>query len=204
MSHLSQCNSVVVRPITLFVCRALPFLLPTPTRSFLASRCSCFPGYNPAGRAVSGYLHLPIIVWCYGWVYVIWVRDAIKAMLARQNERLTGKPRNVEEIRECVLRQLQLATYGIAAPVEALQTATGTKDKIAQHWIDILIPKAREMRAASPGRDPDLISNELMVWLSTQINVGKILDRFGRHSTGSKPIQGLNFFVACNTWVKFL
>ncbi|KAJ6607744.1 hypothetical protein B0H10DRAFT_2439426 [Mycena sp. CBHHK59/15] len=27
MSHLSQCNSVVVRPITLFVCHALPFLL---------------------------------------------------------------------------------------------------------------------------------------------------------------------------------
>ncbi|KAJ6621713.1 hypothetical protein B0H10DRAFT_2215060 [Mycena sp. CBHHK59/15] len=62
-----------------------------------------------------------------------------------QQEYNTGKPRNVEEIRECVLRQLQLATYGIAAPVEALQTAT-----------------------ASPGRDPDLISNELMVWLSTQ------------------------------------
>ncbi|KAJ6609286.1 hypothetical protein B0H10DRAFT_2166368 [Mycena sp. CBHHK59/15] len=61
-----------------------------------------------------------------------------------------GKPRNVEEIRECVLRQLQLATYGIAALVEALQTAT-------------------KMHAALPGRDPDLISNELMVCLTNPL-----------------------------------
>ncbi|KAJ7439792.1 hypothetical protein FB451DRAFT_1191987, partial [Mycena latifolia] len=32
----------------------------------------------------------------------------------------------------------------VAARVEALQTASGTKDKIAQHWIDILIQKAHQ------------------------------------------------------------
>ncbi|KAJ7829680.1 hypothetical protein B0H14DRAFT_2593909 [Mycena olivaceomarginata] len=63
----------------------------------------------------------------------------------------TGTPRNVEDIRSCVLSQLRLATFGIASRVEALQTAMGTKDKIAQHWIDILIPKA-----------------QLLIWLSTQ------------------------------------
>ncbi|KAJ6511523.1 hypothetical protein C8R47DRAFT_964088 [Mycena vitilis] len=80
----------------------------------------------------------------------------------------TGAPRNVEEIRSCVLSQLSLATYGIASHVEALQTSTGTKDKIAQHWIDILIQKAREMQAATPGRSVHEISDELMVWLGEE------------------------------------
>lgn len=72
------------------------------------------------------------------------------------------------EIRDCVLTQIQLATFGVAARVEALQTATGTKDKIAQHWIDILIPKSREMQAEAPGRAVDDISRELLTWLTTQ------------------------------------
>ncbi|KAJ7453824.1 hypothetical protein FB451DRAFT_1050100 [Mycena latifolia] len=79
-----------------------------------------------------------------------------------------GRPRNVEEIRNCVLEQLRLATYGVASHVEALQTATGTKDKIAQHWIEILITKAREMHSAAPGRSVDEISNELLVWLRNE------------------------------------
>ncbi|KAJ7442085.1 hypothetical protein B0H11DRAFT_1749386 [Mycena galericulata] len=79
----------------------------------------------------------------------------------------TGRPRNVEDIRNCVLAQIRLATYGVAARVEALQTATGTKDKIAQHWIDILIEKAREMHAATPGRSVD---EELLVWLSNEMD----------------------------------
>ncbi|KAJ7463099.1 hypothetical protein B0H11DRAFT_2310350 [Mycena galericulata] len=80
----------------------------------------------------------------------------------------TGRPRNVDDIRNCVLEQLRLATYGVAARVEALQTVTGTKDKIAQHWIEILILKAREMQTASPGRLVDDISNELLIWLRNE------------------------------------
>ncbi|KAJ7144866.1 hypothetical protein C8R43DRAFT_891028 [Mycena crocata] len=79
-----------------------------------------------------------------------------------------GAPRNVEEIRSCVLEQIRLATRGIASHVEALQTSTGTKDKIAQHWINILIPKSREMQAADPRRTVDQISEELCTWLATQ------------------------------------
>ncbi|KAJ7912613.1 hypothetical protein B0H13DRAFT_2232426 [Mycena leptocephala] len=79
-----------------------------------------------------------------------------------------GRPRNVEDIRSCVLSQLSLATYGVASHVDALQTSTGTKDKIAQHWIDILIEKSREMQASTPGRSVDEISNELLVWLAKE------------------------------------
>ncbi|KAJ7918581.1 hypothetical protein B0H13DRAFT_2434969 [Mycena leptocephala] len=79
-----------------------------------------------------------------------------------------GRPRNVEDIRRCVLSQISLATYGVASRVDALQTSTGTKDKIAQHWIDILIEKSREMQASTPGRSVDEISNELLVWLAEE------------------------------------
>ncbi|KAJ7921805.1 hypothetical protein B0H13DRAFT_1866409 [Mycena leptocephala] len=85
----------------------------------------------------------------------------------RQSSR-PGRPRNVEGIRGCVLAQLRLATYGIASRVEELQASMGTKNKIAQHWIDILIQTAREAQAASPGRSVDDLSNELLVWLGNK------------------------------------
>jgi hypothetical protein len=66
----------------------------------------------------------------------------------------------VEEIRNCVLAQIRLATYGVAARVDALQTGSGTNDKIAaQHWINILIQKSCEMQADTLGRDVEDILN---------------------------------------------
>jgi hypothetical protein len=44
--------------------------------------------------------------------------------------------------------------------VEHLQTATGTKDKIAQHWIEILLKKAQEMKANNPAHSTDEITAE--------------------------------------------
>ncbi|KAF5374921.1 hypothetical protein D9758_000015 [Tetrapyrgos nigripes] len=79
-----------------------------------------------------------------------------------------GAPRNVTNIRSCVLEQLRLATYGIESHVEELQKRTGTKDKIAQHWIDILIPKARVMQAEQPNKSKKTISDELLQWLGAQ------------------------------------
>ncbi|KAJ7614819.1 hypothetical protein FB45DRAFT_1108964 [Roridomyces roridus] len=79
-----------------------------------------------------------------------------------------GKPRNVEEIRNLVLEQIRVASYGVGTHVDHLQKSTGTKDKIAQRCIDILIDKAREMQAESPSRHVDEISSELLRWLPTQ------------------------------------
>ncbi|KAJ7736973.1 hypothetical protein DFH07DRAFT_966662 [Mycena maculata] len=61
-----------------------------------------------------------------------------------------GQPRNVEDIRSCVLSQIRLAAYGVAARVEELQTAT------------------EGSQADAPGRSVDVIANELLVWLSEQ------------------------------------
>ncbi|KAJ6615982.1 hypothetical protein B0H10DRAFT_1949461 [Mycena sp. CBHHK59/15] len=72
-----------------------------------------------------------------------------------------GAPRNVEEIKSCVLEQLWLATQGVVSHVDALQTSTGTKDKIAQHWIELLIPKSRGMQAADSAPAQELFTVRL-------------------------------------------
>ncbi|KAF7375527.1 hypothetical protein MSAN_00440900 [Mycena sanguinolenta] len=52
---------------------------------------------------------------------------------------LAGVARNIAEIRENLERQLQMAMHGDRTGIENLQRATGTKDKVAQHWISILL-----------------------------------------------------------------
>jgi hypothetical protein len=63
---------------------------------------------------------------------------------------------------------VRLARYGVSKPIETLETATGIKDKIAQHWIEILLAKACEMKKASPGRSNEDIATNLEVWFIAQ------------------------------------
>jgi hypothetical protein len=42
-------------------------------------------------------------------------------------------------------QQLWTACSGVQSSVDVLQTKTGVKDKIAQHWINILVPTARQL-----------------------------------------------------------
>lgn len=58
--------------------------------------------------------------------------------------------------------------YGVAKPIEQQQTVTGTKDKIASYWIEILLDKARQMKADSPSRSADNIAEELAGWFKEQ------------------------------------
>ncbi|KAL6304652.1 hypothetical protein BKA93DRAFT_817379 [Sparassis latifolia] len=79
-----------------------------------------------------------------------------------------GELRNVTETREVVIEQLKLAALGVAQKVADHQTATGVKDKIAQHWIEQLIKKAREIKATEPGHSSESISDELAEWLKSE------------------------------------
>jgi hypothetical protein len=74
----------------------------------------------------------------------------------------------VQDIKACVEKQLDLATYGVAKSVSDLQTKTGVKDKIAQYWIEILIEKARDMATKNPTKPAAEISKELHEWLKSQ------------------------------------
>src|SRR5882762_5421010 len=79
-----------------------------------------------------------------------------------------GPPRCAATTRAEINKQIQMAMRGFSTPIENLQTATGTKDKIAQHWIEILLKKAREMKAGNPGRSTDEIAAVLAQWFKEQ------------------------------------
>ncbi|KAJ7649282.1 hypothetical protein B0H17DRAFT_1270814 [Mycena rosella] len=57
-----------------------------------------------------------------------------------------GETRTPEETIAQIKEQIKAACRGVETAVEALQTATGVKDKIAVHWIKQLIQKAREIQ----------------------------------------------------------
>ncbi|KAJ6473049.1 hypothetical protein C8R45DRAFT_1054844 [Mycena sanguinolenta] len=54
-----------------------------------------------------------------------------------------GTPRKPEETVAKIKEQIRAACRGVATAVEVLQTESGVKDKIAMHWIEQLIEKAR-------------------------------------------------------------
>ncbi|KAF8144015.1 hypothetical protein K438DRAFT_2103021 [Mycena galopus ATCC 62051] len=56
-----------------------------------------------------------------------------------------GTPRKPEETIAKIKEQIRAACRGVANAVEVLQTESGVKDKIAMHWIEQLIEKAREI-----------------------------------------------------------
>ncbi len=79
-----------------------------------------------------------------------------------------GELRNAKEIRQNLEEQILRAMYGIDKDVATMQTDTGTKDKVAQYWIDTLLEKAKGMRQADPGRSVESVVNELAAWLKEQ------------------------------------
>ena len=54
--------------------------------------------------------------------------------------------RTPEETIAEIKSQLTVATHGVSKRVEEMQTKSGIKDSIAQHWIDQLITKSRVLR----------------------------------------------------------
>lgn len=76
--------------------------------------------------------------------------------------------RTAASTRKEIESQVAQAMLGISSKVEEKQTASGTKDKIAQHWIDQLIAKAREIKSKHPGRPENEIVAELSQWYDDQ------------------------------------
>jgi hypothetical protein len=79
-----------------------------------------------------------------------------------------GPPRDVVTIKKSVEEQIRVATKGIATAVADLQTKSGTKDKIAQYWIERLIEMAREEAKNHPSKTTEQITTELLEWLKGQ------------------------------------
>lgn len=57
-----------------------------------------------------------------------------------------GKPRSSTESLQVLREQISLACRGVRAPIDTLQTSTGVKDAITQHWIEDLLARHRSMK----------------------------------------------------------
>lgn len=79
-----------------------------------------------------------------------------------------GVERTRDKTREHVEAQLRAAMTGVESAVTTLQTATGVKDRIAQHWIEQLIERARQLRKDPRNLSQEKITDELSSWLAAQ------------------------------------
>ncbi|KAJ7144229.1 hypothetical protein C8R44DRAFT_916194, partial [Mycena epipterygia] len=107
---------------------------------------------------------------------------------------LAGALRSAGEIRENLQKQLQLAMRGDSKGVENLQRATGTKDKIAQYWIEQLIAKFRELKAEGRGRTVDALAADVLRWFSEQPGdkMNPLLDIAGLDPSQDTPLELLH------------
>jgi hypothetical protein len=76
--------------------------------------------------------------------------------------------RNTASIKKALWDQITQATFGVAATVKKMQTDTGVKDKIAQHWIEILLKKSHQMAKDNPSSTASENSVFLLQWLNAQ------------------------------------
>ncbi|THU93261.1 hypothetical protein K435DRAFT_861654 [Dendrothele bispora CBS 962.96] len=106
----------------------------------------------------------------------------------------TGVVRSAAETREVLELQLKAAMSGISSRVEEIQTWTGTKDKITQHWVEILLQKANDHRNANPGVTSDDRVAELTKWLDSQPGdkMNPLLDIAGLDPTKDTPVEILH------------
>ncbi|EIN03386.1 hypothetical protein PUNSTDRAFT_37895, partial [Punctularia strigosozonata HHB-11173 SS5] len=76
-----------------------------------------------------------------------------------------GEPRTAQDTLREVWIQLEKACEGVMLPVKERQTETGVKDAYAQHWVEQLIARFKQMHAEDPARSRESIVQELKVWL---------------------------------------
>lgn len=107
---------------------------------------------------------------------------------------LSGALRSVGEIRENLQKQLQLAMRGDSKGVENLQRATGTKDKIAQYWIEQLVAKFRDLKAEGRQRTVDALAADVLQWFSEQPGdkMNPLLDIAGLDPSQDTPLELLH------------
>ncbi|KAJ7253007.1 hypothetical protein B0H12DRAFT_1017789 [Mycena haematopus] len=99
-----------------------------------------------------------------------------------------GAARDAAQIRERLEEQLRLSMLGDPKPVTEHQRATGTKDKITQHWIELLLAKSKAMKMENN------ISSELRTWLDAQPGdkMNPLLDIAGLDPSQDTPVELLH------------
>ncbi|KAJ3978496.1 hypothetical protein F5890DRAFT_1397533, partial [Lentinula detonsa] len=108
-----------------------------------------------------------------------------------------GKLRSSAETRDAIFKQICSASCGVATHVDAMKTESGTADKVAQKWIDILLTKSSELKKMNPQRSIDDISIELLLWLSTQTTqpYNPLLDVDDLDPSQDTPVENLHTYL---------
>ncbi|THU82965.1 hypothetical protein K435DRAFT_823079 [Dendrothele bispora CBS 962.96] len=106
----------------------------------------------------------------------------------------TGVLRSAAETKEVLKKQLKAAMTGVASRVEEIQTQTGTKDTVTEHWIAILLKRARETLSDNPRKKSDELVTELTEWLDGQPGekMNPLLDISGLDPTQDTPVEILH------------
>ncbi|KAJ7257590.1 hypothetical protein B0H12DRAFT_1232611 [Mycena haematopus] len=102
--------------------------------------------------------------------------------------------RSVAEKKEELCAQLHAAMRNKKDEIGRLQTATGTKDKITEFWIEQLLQKAQNAKAENPDRSEDSIAEELQQWLDSQPGdkMNPLFDLAGVDPTQDTPLEILH------------
>ncbi|KAI5888159.1 uncharacterized protein SCHCODRAFT_02691594 [Schizophyllum commune H4-8] len=105
-----------------------------------------------------------------------------------------GIARDASNIRQELQRQLDVAMLGVANNVKQMQTATGTKDKVTQFWIEKLLAKAQEEKKKNSSRSAQDIAAELRIWLDQQPGdkMNPLLDIAGLDPSQDTPVEILH------------
>ncbi|KAH9922979.1 uncharacterized protein B0H18DRAFT_878929, partial [Fomitopsis serialis] len=102
-----------------------------------------FPADNPQQSENCSHIGLHGNMWCRRCK----LGGSEKERETDQNYHAHFDPNNLrtaQQTRDDVLTQIRLAALGVKKDVTQRQTETGTKDKLAEHWIKILLDRARD------------------------------------------------------------
>ncbi|KDQ56511.1 hypothetical protein JAAARDRAFT_194521 [Jaapia argillacea MUCL 33604] len=78
-----------------------------------------------------------------------------------------GTPWTVEKTWANITMQLHLASFGVEKPISDLQMETGIKDKVASHWIEKLLERARSLKSSNLAMTADEVLKQCVEWLAT-------------------------------------
>ncbi|KAI0642270.1 hypothetical protein C8Q79DRAFT_918071 [Trametes meyenii] len=110
-----------------------------------------------------------------------------------------GTPRTATETLNAINEQLRAAALGVASTVTKLQTRSGVKDSLAEHWIQKLLVLAREKQQTqikNPStRDPRLNGRRIINPLHPGIHYSALLDVPSLDVHRDTPVELLHTYL---------
>ncbi|KAJ3713977.1 hypothetical protein DFJ43DRAFT_1043883 [Lentinula guzmanii] len=154
-----------------------------------------FPGLvNPSSGYFSHYSgHLPAIIPANFWLFPGLTSQCTSRWPFGSVGFCDSAQRSAEKIKEQLNAQLEAAMTGVEANVTRIQTASGTKDKITEQWIQRLISQARQYKAETKLPQSEIMQ-KLREWLRNEPGekMNPLLDITGLDPSQDTPVEILH------------